>query len=133
MRIIKQLYNNKWFPRFFYKKPDGGLSSGVTGYFLLEWKKIFSIGILHFKSGSREAFHSHAFNAITFWLSGKVTEEKLNGENKDFFPSIKYKYTKRNNFHRVVAHKSTWALTFRGPWQDFWQEYRKDVGYVHTY
>jgi len=42
--------------------------------FLIEWKILFSIGILHFQEGSREAFHNHAFNAITFWLSGDVTE-----------------------------------------------------------
>jgi quercetin dioxygenase-like cupin family protein len=71
---FKTLYHHKWFPRFFYKKPDGGKESGVTGYFLIEWKPLFSIGLLHFKRGSREAFHSHAFNAVTFWLKGEVTE-----------------------------------------------------------
>lgn len=54
-------YHNKWFPRFFYKKFDGGKESGVVGYFLLEWKKVFSIGLLRFSKGSRENYHSHAF------------------------------------------------------------------------
>ncbi len=71
---MKKIYNSKWFPRLLYNKPDGGKDSGVTAYFLIEWKILFSIGILHFQEGSREAFHNHAFNAITFWLSGDVTE-----------------------------------------------------------
>jgi hypothetical protein len=58
-----------WIPKFFYTKPDGGKDSGVTGYFLIEWKPIFSIGILHFKEGTREAYHNHAFNALTWWLT----------------------------------------------------------------
>ena len=114
---------HKWLPRLFYKKFDGGKESGVTGYFLIEWKKVFSIGLLHFKEGSRESYHSHAFNAITWWLTGHVTEQKLNGAEKDFYPSLKPKITKRSNFHKVFAHKSTWALTFRGPWEDTWFEY----------
>lgn len=39
---IKQIYHSKWFPRFFYKKPDGGKDSGVTAYFLIEWKNNIS-------------------------------------------------------------------------------------------
>lgn len=56
--ILKQIYNNKWFPRLFYTKPDGGKDSGVTAYFLIEWKVLFSIGILHFKKGTRETSYS---------------------------------------------------------------------------
>lgn len=126
MILLKEIYFNKWFPRFLFKKFDGGTESGVTGYFLLEWKKVFSIGILHFKKGSREAFHSHAFNAITFWIKGKVTEQKLSGQTKDFSPSLKFKFTGRDNFHKVIAHKDTYALTFRGPWEDTWQEYKNN-------
>ena len=123
---MKKIYNSKWFPRFFYTKPDGGKNSGVTAYFLIEWKVLFSIGILHFKEGTREAYHNHAFSALTWWLKGKVTEIKLEGTEKDFDPSFKPKYTSRDNFHKVKALKDTFALTFRGPWKDTWKEYRKD-------
>lgn len=115
---------HRWIPKIFYKKYDGGPDSGVTGYFLIEWKALFSIGILHFKKGSREAFHSHAFNAITWWLKGKVTEEKFLGQNADFSPSLKPKITMRDNVHKVYAHEDTYALTFRGPWKDEWIECR---------
>lgn len=120
--ILIRIYHSKWFPRFFYKKPDGGNKSGVTGYFLIEWKILFSIGILHFKKGSREAYHNHAFNAITWWLKGSVTEDKLLGGMHNFYPSIKPKITMHDNFHKVHAHTDTYAITFRGPWKDTWNE-----------
>ncbi len=119
---MKKIYNNKWFPRLFYKKPDGGKDSGVTGYFLIEWKPFFSIGILRFKKGTREAYHNHAFNALTWWLTGSINEMKLDGEEKIFNASFKPKYTIRKNFHKVDAQKETFALTFRGPWKDTWNE-----------
>jgi len=115
-KYLKSIYLHPWFPRLFFKKYDGGKSSGVTGYFLIEWKKVFSIGLLHFKDGSREAYHSHAFNAITWWLYGKVKEiiHPLLSE-KCFSPSIRPKFTKRDCFHKVSSFGSSWALTFRGP------------------
>lgn len=121
---MKKIYNSKWFPRIFYTKPDGGKNSGVRAFFLIEWKILFSIGILHFNEGTREAYHNHAFNALTWWLTGSVTEIKLDGTETDYKPSIRPKYTSRDNFHKVKAHKSTWALTIRGPWVDIWNEYR---------
>ena len=122
--MLKSIYYHPWFPRLFFIKYDGGLDSGVTGYFLIEWKRVFSVGLLHFKNGTRPAYHSHAFNAISWFLSGTVTEEKLNGESKDFRPSIKPKFTPKSNCHRVISYGDTYALTFRGPWDDTWQEYR---------
>lgn len=121
---MKKIYNSKWFPRLFYIKPDGGKDSGVTAYFLIEWKILFSIGILYFKKGSREAYHNHAFNALTWWLKGEVTEEKLNDVSKLYTPSLIPKYTRRDNFHKVYAYRDTYALTFRGPWNDIWQEFK---------
>lgn len=121
---MKQIYHSKWFPRLFYTKPDGGTNSGVSAYFLIEWKIGFSVGLLHFNKGTREAYHNHAFNALTWWLSGSVTEHKLEGDTKDYKPSLFPKYTSRSNFHKVEAHNSTWALTLRGPWIDYWNEFK---------
>lgn len=121
---LSSIYHHKWFPRIFYTKPDGGKESGVIGYFLIEWKPVFSIGLLHFKKGSREAYHNHAFNAITWWLCGNVTELQTSGIEKDFSPSLKPKITKRDCFHKVISHSDTWALTFRGHWMDTWNELR---------
>lgn len=120
-------YHNKWVPRFFYKKYDGGPESGVTGYFLLEWKKFFSVGLLRFNRGTRPSYHSHAFNAITWWLSGKVIEKTYAGRSIEFKPSLTPKLTLRNKIHKVEGcAKVTWALTFRGPWNDTWYEIDKD-------
>ena len=126
---------NKWIPRLFYKKHDGGPTSGVVGYFLIEWKPFFSIGILRFGKGSREAYHSHAFNAITWFIWGNVTEEKADGTTKDFGPSLIPKYTPKENIHKVIAHETTYAITIRGGWEDYWYELQNDkkltVVYTH--
>tara|TARA_R110000850_G_C9606734_1_gene429328 strand:+ start:42 stop:488 length:447 start_codon:yes stop_codon:yes gene_type:complete len=131
---LKQIYNSKYFPRLLYVKPDGGKNSGVTGYFLIEWKILFSIGILRFNKGSREALHTHAFNAITFWLWGEVKEEHLDGDVKDFKGlSLIPKLTKRSCYHRIISKDTSWALTFRGNWKDIWCENRqgKEVKLTH--
>ena len=125
-KMLKKIYYSKWFPRLFFKKYDGGPDSGVTGYMLIEWKILFSIGLLHFKEGSREAYHTHAFNAITWWIKGSVTEELVSGRPKDFAPSFKPKITKRSCFHKVIAKVSSWAFTIRGPWKDKWYEFRNN-------
>lgn len=124
--MLNKIYYHKWFPRPFYKKYDGGIESGVVGYFLFEWKAVCSIGLLRFSEGSRENYHSHAFNAITWWLSGRVTEDTWNGLMVSFSPSFRPKITTRKKVHKVFAHKKTWALTFRGPWADTWFEINKN-------
>jgi len=124
MKTLKSIYNSKWFPRILSLKSDGGKDSGVTAFFIIEWKVLFSIAILRFNVGTRDAYHSHSFNALTWWLKGKVTETKLNGEQKTFIPSLKPKLTTRETFHKVKAHTTTYALTFRDDWTDEWQEYK---------
>src|SRR5271154_4359591 len=62
-----------WKMKLFKKMRDGGPESPVVGYFLVEIKSLFSVVLLHF-GGTREAFHSHAFNAVTLWLRGRVEE-----------------------------------------------------------
>lgn len=124
---LSTIYHHPWCPRFFFKKYDGGQDSGVTGYFLIEFKPLFSIGLLHFKDGSRENYHSHAFNALSWFLRGKITEQKLRRKDHHFAPSLLPKYTPRENIHRVISHGDTWCLTLRGPWTPTWIEYRPDT------
>ena len=102
---------------------DGGKESGVTGFWLLELKNWFSIVLLRFKKGTRENYHSHAFNAYTWWLWGKVEEQHVDNEPMVWTPSVWPKYTPRSTFHRVNALETTYAMCFRGPWSDTWQEY----------
>ena len=49
---------------------DGGPESTVTGYWLIEYKPLFSIVLLKFEGKSRDAFHTHAFNSLSWLISG---------------------------------------------------------------
>ena len=117
--------------KFFQKASDGGKDSGVTGFFLVELKPLFSVVLLRFSNGTREAFHSHAFNAVTFWLKGQVQEERINNPDaplgvsvKTFRASLRPKFTPRDNCHRVRSAGTSYALSFRGPWAKTWTEYK---------
>jgi hypothetical protein len=124
--------------KFFEWAKDGGPESHVTGFFLVEIKSLFSIVILHFDKGTREAFHSHAFNAITLWLRGTVNEvvlltrpTLLGTEGKlRVVPwhAGQFKYTSRKLEHKVVAPtEGAWALSVRGPWVNTWKEFLPGV------
>lgn len=120
-----QLFNIK----LFHKAPDGGHGSGVTGYFLVEIKPLFSVVLLRFSQGSREAYHEHAFSALTLWLSGRVEEHRIDGGTLAVtrFPChSRLKYTPRHCFHKIIGITEAWALSFRGPWVDYWREMRKN-------
>lgn len=121
--------------KIFKKSYDGGPKSGVTGYWLIENKDWFSIVLLNFSKGSREAYHSHAFNAYTWWLKGEVAEVFKHTNNTIIWkPSLRNlifpKYTPKNNVHKIIGIKSSWALSIRGPWDNTWKEYIKND--VHT-
>jgi hypothetical protein len=109
--------------KLFKRMRDGGPDSPVIGYFLVEIKSLFSIVLLHF-TDTREAYHSHAFNALTFWLKGKVVEYVHNGGWKIWYAGD-WKYTPRNLMHKVRPLRDAWALSIRGPWSDTWQEYKE--------
>ena len=117
--------------KLFHKSYDGGADSGVTGYWLIEIKSLFSIVLLHFSPGSREAFHSHAFNALTWWLKGHVKEEYLDEKpSKLWVPSLKPKWTPKNCFHKILAgERGAWALSIRGPWDATWFENKNGETY----
>lgn len=118
--------------KFLQKAPDGGKDSGVTGFFLVEIKPLFSIVILKFNKGTREAYHNHAFNAVTLWLKGVVREEHKDGSNKWFHTGM-FKYTPRTTFHRINALETSYAISFRGPWLNTWQEFRQGVLFTLTH
>lgn len=112
--------------RLFHVGKDGGPESTVTGYWLVEMKRLFSVAILRFDDGTRDSYHSHAFNSWSWVLSGKLLERFKDGPyNPDVFhlPSIRPIHTLRTTFHRVRSFGTTWVLTFRGPWAKQWEEY----------
>lgn len=133
--------------KFFSLCKDGGPESTVWGYFLCEIKPLFSIALLRFENGSRDAYHSHAFNCVSWVLKGKLREyfpikmgpnttftavgvspEILNEIMQDpctgkiYKPSLKPVFTYRDTTHKVVSVGRTWVLTFRGPWAKTWKE-----------
>lgn len=120
---------------FFSKRKDGGKESTVDAYFLFEIKNFMSVALLKFNKGTRENYHSHAFNAFTWFLFGDMIEHRIvKGKpvpNKYKF-SLKPKYTGKDNLHKVVANKTSYALTIRGRWSKDWTEYNlaKDTTYT---
>ena len=108
---------------FFKKRKDGGKESTVTGYWLVEMKSLFSICLLKFEGRSREAFHTHAFNAVSWVLKGSLTEHMKDGRTNHYKPSFKPVWTPRSNFHKVDSDGTTVVLTFRGPWANRWKEW----------
>lgn len=107
---------------FAYGK-DGGPDSTVWGYWLCEFKSLFSIAVLCFEDGSREAYHSHAFNCVSWILKGRLTEYNLDGKTKFYQRSLSPIITKRETFHKVHSHGRTIVITFRGPWSKTWKEF----------
>lgn len=114
--------------KLFHKAKDGGPDSKVTGYWLIESKRFFSIALLRFDKGSREAFHTHAFNAWSVVLKGELLEtlkptDKVSTTVRIYKP-FNFAYTARECFHRVFGVADvTWVLTLRGPWCKTWKEY----------
>lgn len=116
--------------KFLEKCKDGGSKSNVDAYFVCEIKNLFSIAFLKFNKGAREEYHSHAFNARTWFLKGELFEnEIINGGivEKQYKRSILPKLTPISNLHRVVAKEDSWCFTIRGKWVDTWFEVSNDL------
>lgn len=108
--------------KFLWNKKDGGPESKVWMYGL-EVKGLFSILLLRFEDGSRDAFHSHAFNCLSWLFTGALLETHLSGRRVWHFPSWLPFRTYRETFHKVVSVERSYVLTLRGPWSKTWQEY----------
>ena len=112
----------------------------MDAYFLFEIKGLCSIALLKFNKGSRENFHSHAFNAFTWFLFGDMMEERFIGksgqqpiiEHTRYKFGLKPKFTSKENLHRVVAHKTSWCLTIRGRWDKTWMEYNLETDTIQV-
>lgn len=109
--------------KLFHIGKDGGPKSTVTGYWLIELKRLVSVALLKFGKGSRDEYHTHAFNCISWLLKGELREECLDGTHNVYKPSLRPILTFRDTFHRVVSVGDSWVLTFRGPWQNEWYEF----------
>ena len=113
--------------RLFYCGKDGGDESTVSGFWLAEFKSLFSIVLLRFNNGSRDAYHEHAFNSISWVLKGSLLEYRRESQDHDTLYSHRAGLlpimTRREHFHKVFSSGTTWVLSFRGPWSKTWREY----------
>lgn len=116
---------------FSYGK-DGGDKSTVWGYWLVEIKSLFSVALLCFEDGSREAYHSHAFNCISWVLKGQLNEKYVTGGGNVYKSGFRPVFTYRDTFHKVSSTGRTWVLTFRGPWSKTWNEYIPETNSLIT-
>lgn len=111
---------------FLFKRKDGGPESTVTGYWLCEFKSLFSVVLLKFEGKSRQAYHEHAFNTYSWILCGHLKEHTIGrhatGLDVCYGPSLKPIYTPYDNWHKVDSVGTTWVISFRGPWRDTWRE-----------
>ena len=111
---------------------DGGPESSVTGFWLVEIKSLFSVVLLRFDGKSREAFHEHAFNCVSWLLRGRLIEHIMPDDDLTdieagspivYTPSLFPIWTWRDTFHKVDSVGNSWVLSFRGPWSRTWREY----------
>lgn len=110
---MKLLWNDK----------DGGKESKgwIWG---IEIKSLFSILIVRFAQGTRPVYHSHAFSAISWLLRGELRETLLGGSERWYRPSFRPILTPIDIVHQVRGiPENSWAITFRGPWARYWQEF----------
>lgn len=108
--------------KFFTKSKDGGPESPVDAYFLFEIKSLCTVALLRFNTGTREAFHTHAFNALTWFISGSLVEQDADGSHHIYRRKWLPKLTRRTKNHRVIADCTSWCFTIRGPWSSTWTE-----------
>lgn len=119
--------------RIFEKRKDGGEDSPVDAYFLIEWKSFISIALLKFNKGGRENYHTHAFNALTWFIKGDIVEEDVDGTKYKYRKSIIPKITLKSKNHRVFAKTDSWCFTIRGAWVNKWTEYNKKADITMIY
>ncbi len=113
-------------------RKDGGPESTVWGYWLVELKWLFSIVLLRFDGRSREAFHTHAFNSISWVLRGQLVEHHLDGRVEVHQAGWRPVITHRTTFHQVDSEGQSWVLSFRGPWRSTWREFVPEQNEVLT-
>jgi hypothetical protein len=119
--------------RVLWGAKDGGPESRVRMWGI-ESKHLGSLLVLRFEEGTREAFHTHAFNAWSWVVCGWLWEYTLPAKGQDWHEEqqdVDYHgrgwrpiYTDRRTFHKVAGgSRGAWAITVRSPWWEGWREY----------
>jgi hypothetical protein len=122
--------------RFLQIVKDGGPESHVWAYVLIESKRFGSIMLLRFDHGTRDAFHSHAFDSVSWVVRGGGLVEQFGEGSREYrdqpqnpianfrfhLPGTRMIRTFRDTYHKVASVGRTWVVTFRGPWAPTWRE-----------
>lgn len=114
----------------FWKRKTINLGDqSVTELTILEWKKYFSIKLFNFHptTGKQDRFHTHAFNAYSFRISGDYIEEVVDefGVVRELNRSRnRLIYIPANQYHRITRSKGCRTLLITGPWGDEFRELR---------
>lgn len=114
--------------RLFWNNKDGGPKSHVYVYGL-EIKSLFSVLVIRFEPGTRNAYHTHAFNSLSWLLKGILIEDHRSSDvhcvpNRETYRrSIRPILTLRDTFHKVFSVGRSYAFSLRGPWARTWKEY----------
>lgn len=123
----------------FFRKKRVELGDGhIIQYTLFESKRLFSIIFYNWKTIKQNRFHSHAFNAIAFLLSGQYEEETYSVVKRNVINQwLKPRFLPRHYCHRILkAAPNTWTLVLVGPWSKYWYEFfdnAKEVGAGNKY
>lgn len=114
--------------KFLWGSKDGGPQS-LVWMWGVESKRLGSVLLLKFAKGSREAYHTHAFNSVSWVLRGKLLESLREGSIHWYPASFKPVVTRRSTFHKVIGvWAANWILTIRGPWSKEWREFHPHTG-----
>ncbi len=103
---------------------DGGPESEVRCWGI-EIKALFSILLLEFTPNTREAYHSHAFNSVSWLLRGGLVEDRVEPTRTThvYIAGLSPIVIKRADMHKVWGvFPKNWVLSLRGPWKDTWQD-----------
>lgn len=103
----------------------------IIQYCIFECKYLFSIILYNWKTIKQNRFHSHAFSAIAFLLSGAYEQEVYkNGQIRTEKVNnwLTPRYLPKNYTHRIMkAESRTWTIVFTGPWMKYWYEWFEDT------
>jgi len=117
--------------KFLFQKRCKVFSLGagtVERYTIIEFKYLFSIYLHCISTDCQDRFHTHAFNAVGWTLSGGYDEEiaqKLGGIGiaRTYRVGRGWRFIPRLYNHRLMkALPDTVTLLFTGPYQDTWTE-----------
>jgi|TARA_R110000868_G_scaffold74337_5_gene214931 hypothetical protein len=116
----------------FFKKKRVELGDGfIIQYTIFENKFFGGIWIYNWKTILQNRFHTHAFSAYAFLLSGSYTEEVI--QDGKILTRVVSQWMRprrlpKNYCHRILrAEPNTWTIVFFGKWEPNWWEYFNDT------